>query len=119
MSTNCKIMIGYTDHCGWWHTEKGFYRHYDGYSEAIIPLLKEFTSVEKGVDINGMNDVAKYDSHKFEELENPYEYGNTNYMYFIDQSNRGNIRCTVLKEDLEFSKKYNVDNMIVEKELVL
>ena len=119
MSTNCKILIGYTDHMDWWHTEKAYYRHYDGYRRAIIPLLQEFTSSEKGVDITAINNNAEYNSHKFEELNNPYDYGDTNYMYYIDQSNRNEIKCTVLKEDLEFSKKYGTSNLTVAGELIL
>lgn len=119
MGTNCKIIIGYVDHWGNWNSTKAYYRHYDGYDTAIVPLLQEFTSAEKGVDIDAMNEVAEYDSHEFEELENTWDYGTTNYMYYIDQSNRGKICCTVLAEDMDYYRKYCVSNMKVVRELVL
>ena len=118
MSTNCKLIFGYTDHTGNWNVEKEYYRHYDGYSEAIIDLLKAFTSTEKGVDVEAINKIAKYDGHKFEEIE-AYGFGDCNYHYYIDESNRAKIICTVLKEDGEFFNKYNVMNMVVEQELIL
>lgn len=119
MSTNCKIIFGYKDHMGNWNVEKEYYRHYDGYSEAVIPLLKKYTSAENGVDVPAMNEVAEYDGHKFEEIQDSFGFGNCNYHYYIDQSNRGKIKCTVLKEDSEFFNKYFVMNMVVEMELVL
>ena len=119
MGTNCKIVIGYTDHIGWWKSTKAYYRHYDGYSEAILPLLKKFTTSENGVDIPAMNEVAEFKSHKFEECNNPWDYGTTNYMYFIDESDRGNIKCTVLTEDIQFSRMFNIHNMMVEQVLNL
>ena len=119
MGTNCKLIIGYTDHMGWWIPQETYYRHYDGYSEAVLPALKEFTSAENGVDIPALNESMEYDSHKFELVEETFGMGNCNYHYLIDDSNRGKIKCTVLKNDLEFYKKYCVDNMRVEQELVL
>ena len=119
MSTNAKLIIGYTDHMGNWQVEKEYYRHYDGYSEAIIPLLQKHTSAEHGVDITAMNDEAEYDGHKWEEIQDTFNMGTCNYHYYIDSSNRAKIKCTVLKEDSEFFNKYYVMNMLVEQELVL
>ena len=119
MSTNCKLVFGYTDYMGWWIPQKTYYRHYDGYSEAVLPALKKFTSVEKGVDIDALNESMEYVSWEFEEVTDEDNIGQMNYHYLIDDSNRGEIKCTVLKEDLEFSKKYCVGNMMVEQELVL
>lgn len=121
MSTNAKIIFGYTDHMGHWQNIKKFVRWGDGYSEAVIPQLKEFTSVETGVDIEAFNAAMKYDSWKLEEIpaEDSYSFGQMNYHYFIDESNTGRILCSVLKEDWSMYSKYNVMNMRVEQELVL
>ena len=119
MATTCKLIFGYTDHMGNWNIEKEFYRHYDGYSEAVIPLLQKFTTAENGIDIDAMNKIAEYEGHKFELIEDCFDFGNTNYMYFIDESNRAKIRCTVLKEDNDFFNKYFVSNYLVERELIL
>lgn len=120
MSTNAKIMFGYTDHMGYWNTTKVFIRWSDGYSEMVIPQLKEHTSTEKGVDVEAFNEAMKYDSWKLIDVtDDSYSYGQQNYHYYIDQSNRGNIRCSVLKEDDTMFSKYGVINMKVEQELVL
>ena len=120
MSTNAKIMFGYTDHMGYWNTTQVFIRWSDGYSEMMLPQLKEHTSTEKGVDIEAFNEAMKYDSWKLEDItENSYQYGQQNYHYYIDESNRGKIRCSVLKEDGTMFSKYGVINMKVEQELVL
>ena len=119
MNTNCKLIIGYTDHMGYWNTTEEYYRHFDGYTEAILPLLQEYTNTEKGVDITAMNKIAKHDSHKFEKIEDGVNFGNTNYMYYIDQSNRAKIRCNILSEDDEMYEKYHVMNYKVEQELTL
>ena len=119
MATTCKLIIGYVDNFGYWNVTEEYYRHYDGYSEAVLPLLKEFTTADNGVDIDGMNAIAEYESHKFERIEDGFNFGNTNYMYFIDESNRGKIRCSILKEDNDFFNKYLVSNYLVEKELIL
>jgi hypothetical protein len=121
MATNCKLIIGYTDHMGYWQTTQEFVRWSDGYSEMVIPQLKEHTSNETGVDIASFNEAMEYDSWKLQEIpaEESYSYGQMNYHYFIDQSNWNNIRCSVLKEDWSMYEKFNVCNMIVEQELVL
>ena len=115
MATNCKLIFGYTDHTGWWRETDCFYRHYDGYQEAIIPLLKEHKA-----DITTMNSEAEYDGHKWEELENSY-HGVTNpdYLYYIDTSDKNNLRCTVLQDDLHFYKNFGRGNYKVVAELVL
>lgn len=120
MSTNAKIIFGYTDHMGYWNVEKEYVRWSDGYSEMMLPQLKEFTSTEKGVDIEAFNDAMEYNSWKLEDVtDDSYSYGQMNYHYYIDTSNRAKIRCTVLKEDGDFYSKYGVMNMVVERELVL
>ena len=120
MSTNAKIIFGYKDQYGHWTVEKEFVRWADGYSEMVLPQLKEFTTTEKGVDVEAFNNAMKYNSWKLEDItENSYQYGQMNYHYYIDESNRAKIRCTVLKEDSEFFNKYNVMNMVVEQELIL
>ena len=120
MGTNCKLILGYNGYDGWFNPTETYYRHYDGYTEAIIPLLKKFTSSETGVDIEAMNEVAEYDGHKWEKLENLYD-GDTrpDFIYYINESDRGNIRCTVLADDIEFYKKYAISNYNVVMELVL
>ena len=119
MSTNAKIIIGYTDHTGYWNTTSEYVRWSDGYSEMVIPQLKEHIT-DKGIDINGFNDAMKYDSWKLEDItEESYQYGQMNYHYYIDQSNTSKIRVSVLKEDDSMFMKFTVMNMIVEKELVL
>ena len=119
MATNAKLIIGYTDHYGNWIVEKEYVRWMDGYSEAVIPLLKEYTTPDKGVDVQAINDNVEYSSWKFEEIEDCYSIGQMNYHYYIDQSNLAKIRCTVLKEDGEFFDKYGVMNMQVEQELII
>lgn len=120
MATNCKLIIGYTDHTNWWNETQAFYRHYDGYTEAIIPLLKKFVTAEKGVDIEAMNDAMEYDGNKWEELENSYDgVTRPDYIYYIDESDRGEIKCTVLEDSLDFSKHYGISNYNVKMELIL
>lgn len=115
MATNCKLIIGYKDHTNWWNETEAYYRHYDGYTEAIVPLLKEHKA-----DITTMNDVAEYDGHKWEKLENSYDgVTRPDYLYYIDASDLGNIRCTVLEDDIEFYKHYGISNYKVKMELVL
>lgn len=121
MGTNCKVIFGYTDHTGHWNTIKEFVRWMDGYSEMMIPQIREHTSEETGFSIASFNNAMKYNSWKLEEIppEDSYQYGQMNYHYFIDQSNRANIRVSVLKEDYSMYEKYNVCNMMVEQELIL
>lgn len=119
MSTNAKIIIGYTDHTGYWNTTQEFVRWSDGYSEMVIPQLREHLT-DAGIDIAGFNDAMKYDAWKLTDItDNSYEYGQMNYHYYIDQSNTNKIRVSVLVEDDAMFMKYNVMNMKVEKELVL
>lgn len=121
MATTCKIIFGYLDQWGHWYMTNSFYRHYDGYSEAILPHLKKhISSIRNGEDIkvliNNMNNDVKTNSHKFEYDDN---FGNTNYMYYIDASNRAKIKCTVLVEDNDFFEKYWINNYKIEQELIL
>ena len=121
MSTNCKIIFGYTDHNGYWQVTREFVRWSDGYSEMMIPQLREHTSKETGVDIETFNDAMEYDSWKLEEIpaEESYQYGQMNYHYYIDESNTTKIRVSVLKEDDAMFNRYGVMNMTVEQELIL
>lgn len=121
MSTNCKVIFGYTDHNGYWQVTREFVRWSDGYSEMMIPQLREHTSKETGLNIASFNDAMEYDSWKLEEipLEDSYQYGQMNYHYYIDQSNCNCIRVSVLKEDYSMYEKYGVCNMMVEQELTL
>lgn len=122
MATTCKLRFGYVDNWGYWITKEEFYRHYDGYDEAIIPHLKKHINSIKnnGNDVNifikNMNNDVESDGHKFEKDTG---FGNTNYIYYIDTSNRANIKCTVLSEDMEFYKKFGVNNYKIEMELIL
>ncbi|WP_458454407.1 hypothetical protein [Methanobrevibacter sp.] len=121
MSTNCKVIIGYTDHMGHWNITNEFIRWSDGYSEMMIPQIKQFTNEKNGFDIASFNEAMEYDSWRLTEIpsEESYDYGQMNYHYLIDQSNRGKILCSVLKEDWSMYEKYDVMNMRVEQELIL
>ena len=121
MSTTAKIIIGYTDHMGYWNTTEEYVRWQDGYSEAVIPQMKEHTSSETGFDIEAFNDAMPHDSWKLNKIppEDSYSFRQQNYHYYIDESNWAKIRVSVLKEDHEMFNKFNVMNMVVEQELVL
>lgn len=120
MSTNAKIIFGYNDQFGNWIPTREFVRWSDGYSEMMIPQLKQFTT-ENGIDIKAFNDAMEYKNWKLEDItEDSYIYGQMNYHYYINESNTAKIRLTVLKEDNEFYSKFHVANMKVEfEELVL
>ena len=116
MGTHCKIIIGYADKDGLWiENEKMYYRHYDGYPEAVLPLLKEY-----GTDIDAMNEVAEYEGHKFELIEPKDWYRNKgqDFLYYIN-INLKETTCTVLGLDFDFWHKYQIDNYKVVEELVL
>lgn len=121
MSTNCKVIIGYTDHMGHWNIIKEFVRWSDGYSEMMLPQIQQFTNRENGFDIEAFNEAMEYDSWRLTEIpsEDSYSYGQMNYHYYIDQSNTARILCSVLKEDWSMYSKYDVVNMRLDKELVL
>lgn len=120
MSTNAKIIFGYTDHMGYWNVIEEYVRWQDGYSEAVLPALKYM--VKFGLDIEDLNEkMGERRSWRFDRIkeEDSYNFGNMNYHYYIDKSNGAKICCTVLKEDSDFYSKFGVMNMVVEKELVL
>ena len=121
MSTTAKIIIGYTDHMGYWNTTEEYVRWQDGYSEAVIPQMKEHTSADTGFDIEAFNDAMPHESWKLNKIppEDSYNFRQMNYHYYIDQSNWNRIVCSVLKEDFSMYSKFNVMNMQVEQELVL
>lgn len=111
MATNCKLVFGYVDHTNEWRTTDVFYRHYDGYMEAIIPLLKEHKA-----DVTTMNNVAEYDGHKWEQLESLYDgVTNVDYIYYIDISTTNRRRCTVVGVDMEYWRCYNLHNYEVKQ----
>lgn len=133
MATTCKLIFGYIDQFGNWYMTNEFYRHYDGYDEAIIPHLKKhidnirnrenikpkshkFDGDDIKTLINDMNKSVESNSHKF---EHGFDFGATNYMYYIDIGNRAQIKCTILEEDNDFFKKYWINNYKVKQELIL
>lgn len=61
MSTNCKIVVGYTDHMGHWNVEKEYVRWSDGYLTAILPILREYK--QKFTQYNESTN-CKYDGDK-------------------------------------------------------
>ena len=114
MATRCRLVYGWTNHMDRWEFQKSFIRWYDGYPEAIIPLLMEHKA-----DIGNMNNAVDDVSHEFCELES-FENGVTpDYIYYVDMSDTANIRCTVLGGDLEFYNKYGITNYKVIKEFTL
>ncbi len=121
MSTNCKVIIGYTDHMGYWNTTSEYVRWMDGYSEMMLEQIKEHTSIENGFDITAFNEAMPHKSWELKEIpaEESYQYGDMNYHYYIDDSNYARILCSVLKEDFSMYSKFNVMNMQVEQELIL
>lgn len=113
MSTNCKIIFGYTNHTNEWVETKTYQRHMDGYPEAILPIIRENIPAKMP---NQLNDEIEHTRHKFEELEYSRDgITGVDYIYYIDVSNYRKIRVTVLGLDWEFYSMYNVDNYKVEK----
>lgn len=104
MSTKAKICTGYTDHMDEWIFQQCYYQHYDGYPENMIPLLKE--------------NKFKLDEI-FEKLDDFFPLRGEEFIYYIDNSDHGKIRCTVLGLDWQWYKKYGVDHYIVLDELIL
>ena len=120
MATRCLIKFGNVRNgMGFhddWVTTETLYKHWDGYPKNIRPILKEC----KG----DKNELLKLDLESpFEEVELEFEDIGTqlgaDYIYYIDRSNCGNIKCTVVENDLEFSKKYSLISWTVVKELIL
>ena len=114
MATKCKLVFGWTTHMNNWEFEKTYIRWYDGYPEAIVPLLKEYKA-----DVEAMNKSVEENSHEFSELEYFEVGGIPDFIYYVDKSDLGNIRCTVLGGDLEFYNKYGITNYKVIKEFTL
>ena len=115
MSTSCKLVFGYKDHCDDFIITDVYYRHYDGYMEAVLPLLKEHKA-----DITTMNMVAEFNGHKWEKLDSVYDgVSGVDYIYYIDSSDKSEIKCSVIGIDMDFVLKYGVDNYKVMKNLIL
>ena len=105
MSTSAKIIEGYTNHADEFIMEKIYYQHFDGYEENIIPKLKD-----------NKNDLSEAG---FEELEDFYDMGGVDYIYYIDNSTTNKVKCTVLKVDWDFNNLYGVNNYKIINELIL
>lgn len=114
MSTNCKLVIGYTDHMGYWNVEKEYVRWMDGYQQAIKPLLQK----HKQNIVSYLDENAEYDSHKFTEI-GYNDRISAEWIYYLDVSNHAKIRCSIVALDWEFYSKYGVDSYKVIEELVL
>ena len=113
MSTNCKLVIGHTDHTGHWVVENEYIRWKDGYTEAIKPLLHQF----KG-NVDEMNENARYESWKFEEFSGD-TIVNPEFVYLLDISNLMKVKCSILAIDWDFYYKYGVDSYKVVCEGIL
>ena len=100
MATRALIIEGYTNHIDEWVNEKLYFTWYDGYPEHILPLLKE------------------EDYGEFEEI-NEFPQTIYDYVYYIDNSNRGKRLYTVLGDDWEFHRKYSVTSFKIIDEGVL
>lgn len=115
MGTNCKLVYGYKDHMDTWIPTESYYRHYDSYPEAMLPLLKEHQA-----DLTTMNNTAEYEGHKFEALDSFYDgVTGVDYIYYIDTSNNSHLNCTVLSLDMDFYNHYGIDNYKIIKECTL
>lgn len=88
MTTRAKICYGYNSYHGGWVCEKSFYVNYDGYPENIIPMIK-----------NGNTD-------KFEELEDFNDFGDVDYIYYVEE----NRRIRVVAFDWNFFSNFLVDS---------
>lgn len=114
MSTSCKIIIGWTDHMNEWNTKEVYQRYMDGYPSAILPTIVENIPAKTIAEINnGIEEKA----HQFEKV-----YGIqdgitcTDYYYYIDCSDYGHIKVTVLENDNEYYNKYHLTSFKVERE---
>lgn len=114
MSTHAKLIIGYTDHMGNWNITKEYYRNSDGYTEAVKPLLLQYAD-----DIEAMNNAAEYDSHQWEEIPDDVYYGDCEFQYYLDVSDKGNVRCSIIQEDWEFYSKYGASSYKVIDEFII
>lgn len=106
MGTNCKIVIGYVDYHDDWIVEEEYYSHYDGYPEAIVPIIKKC----------GMN-TEGYFKHDFEKIIEQSSL-DPDYIYLIDMGNPRQIKVSVLGFDWNFYRKYCVTNYKIECEFV-
>ena len=119
MATRCLIKIGrvgtggYNGNKDWWYTDETLYKHWDGHPENIIPLLKKC----KG-DANKLLDLELEDSFEEVELEFHEDMG-ASYIYYIDRCDLGNIKCSVVQSDLEYSMKYGLKSYKLVDELIL
>ena len=57
MGTNCKLIFGYKGLDDWWNETDCYYRHYDGYDDAIIPLLKKHRANVKKMNENILKSI--------------------------------------------------------------
>lgn len=120
MSTHAKLIVGYTDHMGHWKITKEYRRHMDGFTEAVKPLLLQYAD-----DIEAMNNAVKCRSYQWEEIPDDAYYGDLEFQYYLDVSDRRNIRCSIIQEDWEFYSKYGassynvIDEFIIKEELTL
>ena len=104
MATRAKICTGYTNHMNEWVFEEFFYQHFDGYPENILPILKDITIA--------LDEV-------FEKLDDFSDIGGVDFIYYIDESDQANIRCSVLEFDWKWYNRFVVDHYKIVKELVL
>ena len=125
MSTHAKLIMGYTDHTGNWIIDEQFYRNSDGYTEAVKPLLVKYikevlleTSADTSEFIKTWNDDMEYHSWEWEAITE-YGFGNCEYQYYIDTSNRNEIRVSIVELDWEFYSRYAVDSYKVIDEFTI
>lgn len=125
MSTHCKLVVGYTDHMGNWIVEDTFYRNSDGYIEAVKPLLLKYvkevlicTGAEISEFIEKWNEDMEYRSWEWEEIKE-YGFGDCEYQYYLDTSNRAEIRVSIVALDWDFYGKYGVDSYKVVEEFTI
>lgn len=125
MSTHCKLVVGYTDHMGNWIVDCEYYRNSDGYTEAVKPLLVKYVKqvlVENGTEISDFieawNNDMEYRSWGWEQITE-YGFGNQEYQYYLDTSNRNEIRVSIVELDWDFYNKYAVDSYKVIDEFTI
>ena len=100
MGTRAKIVIGHTDHTGYWNVDKEYIRWKDGYIDAIKPILHQF----KG-NIGEYNATAKYPSWEFAEITDGVRF-EAEFIYYLDLSNLLKVRCSIISIDWDFYAKY-------------
>ena len=125
MSTHAKLIKGYTDHMGNWIQDEKYYRNSDGYTEAVKPLIIKYVKevlVKTGADISEFikkwNADMEYRSWEWEEIKE-YGFGDCEYQYYLDTSNRAEIRVSIVALDWDFYGKYRVDSYKVIDEFTI